>query len=77
LQINVRLFGILRDHLPVIQKGRAKIDLEDGASIADLLTYLDISRRVEVAINEEIEIDETHNLKEGDQVHIFTPIGGG
>jgi len=77
LQIDVKLSGILRDQLPAIQKGRAKIELRDGVSVADLVTHLEISRRVEVAINDEIETDETHVLVDGDQVHIFTTIGGG
>ncbi len=77
MQIDVKLLGILRDKLPAVQKGKAKIELQDGVSVADLLTHLEISRRVEVAINEEIETDETHILVDGDQVHIFTAIGGG
>jgi thiamine biosynthesis protein ThiS len=77
LQIDVKLLGILRDQLPAVQKGKAKIELQDGVSVAELLTHLEISRRVEVAINEEIETDETHILVDGDQVHIFTAIGGG
>jgi thiamine biosynthesis protein ThiS len=77
MQIDVKLLGILRDQLPAVQKGKAKIELQDGVSVADLLTHLEISRRVEVAINEEIETDETHILVDGDQVHIFTVIGGG
>lgn len=77
MQIDVKLLGILRDQLPAVQKGKAKIELQDGVSVAELLTHLEISRRVEVAINEEIETDETHILVDGDQVHIFTAIGGG
>jgi thiamine biosynthesis protein ThiS len=77
MQIDVKLLGILRDQLPAVQKGKAKIELQDGVSVADLLTHLEISRRVEVAINEEIETDETHILVDGDQVQIFTAIGGG
>ena len=77
MQIDVKLLGILRDKLPAVQKGKAKIELQDGVSVADLLTHLEISRRVEVAINEEIEIDETHILVDGDHVQIFTAIGGG
>ncbi len=77
MQIDIKLLGILRDQLPAVQKGKAKIELQDGVSVADLLTHLEISRRVEVAINEEIETDETHILVDGDQVHIFTVIGGG
>lgn len=77
LQIDVKLWGILRDQLPAIQKGKVIIKLQNGASVAALLAHLEISRRVEVAINEEIETDESHILIDGDQVHIFTAISGG
>ena len=77
MQINVKLFGILRDKIPAVQKGKAKIELKDGVSVADLLSHLEISRRVEVAINKEIETDDAHILVNGDQVHIFATIGGG
>lgn len=77
MHIHVKLHGILRDKLPVEQKGKTDIELQDGNSIADLFSHLGISRRVEIAINEEIEIDTTHVLVDGDQVHLFTAIGGG
>lgn len=77
MHIHVKLHGILRDKLPVEQKGKTDIELQDGNSIADLFTHLGISRRVEIAINEEIEIDTTYVLVDGDQVHLFTAIGGG
>jgi thiamine biosynthesis protein ThiS len=77
LQINVKLLGILRDQLPAVQKGKIQVELQDGASVADLLTYLDITRRVEVAVGDEIKADMNHILTDGDQVDIFTAIGGG
>ncbi|MEK6222626.1 MAG: MoaD/ThiS family protein [Chloroflexota bacterium] len=77
MRIQVKLYGILRDQLPAAQKGETELELPEGADIQSLLNQLKISRRVEVAINEDIETEYVHVLKEGDQVHIFTAVGGG
>ena len=77
MQVNVRLHGILRDKLPAAQKGKTVVELPEGATVAQLLTHLDLTRRVEVAINEEHEADDDTVLHHEDQVHLFTVIGGG
>ena len=77
MQVNVHLHGILRDHLPPEAKGRATMDLEDGATISDLITQLGIKRRVIIALNGNQKPENTHILDDGDQVSIFTVIGGG
>ena len=77
MQVNVHLHGILRDHLSPEAKGRATINLEDGASVGDLITHLGIKRRVIVALNGGQKSEKTHVLEDGDQVAIYTVIGGG
>ena len=77
MRINVKLFGILRDRLPASQKGKTVIELQEGDTVAELLAHLEINRRVEVAIGDDVETDKSHILNDGDQVHIFTTIGGG
>ena len=77
MEVDVHLHGILRDHLPPEAKGRATIDLEDGATVGDLTTQLGIKRRVIVALNGDHKPEQTHILEDGDQVSIFTVIGGG
>ena len=77
MQINVKLLGILRDKLPAVQKGKTQVELQDGASVADLLASLNITRRVKVAVGDDIEADMDHILTDGDHVDIFTAIGGG
>ena len=77
MQVNVHLHGILRDHLSPEAKGRATINLEDGASVGDLITHLGIKRRVIVALNGGQKSEKTHILEDGDQVAIYTVIGGG
>jgi thiamine biosynthesis protein ThiS len=73
----VHLHGILRDHLPPEAKGRATINLEDGTTVGDLITQLGIKRRVIIALNGNQKPEKTHILDDGDQVSIFTVIGGG
>jgi thiamine biosynthesis protein ThiS len=51
--------------------------LDDGTTLADLLKHLDIQRRVVVSINGVHITDETHPLKDGDAVKIFSSISGG
>ena len=77
MQVNVHLQGILRDHLPSEAKGRATINLEDGATVSDLINQIGIKRRVIVSLNGNQKPDETHILQDGDQVAIYTIIGGG
>jgi thiamine biosynthesis protein ThiS len=77
LQVKVHLHGILRDHLPPEAKGRATVDLDEGLAVGDLLAQLGIKRRVVVALNDEQEPDETHTLRDGDEVSVYTIIGGG
>lgn len=77
MYVQVQLFGFLRDKLPAGQKGKAKVELPNGASVVELLAQLNITRRVEIAINDQLETEKSHILKNGDQVHLFTLIGGG
>lgn len=77
MQVDVHLHGILRDYLPTQAKGRATIDLNEGATVGDLLARLGINRRVVIGLNDEQEPDETHVLQDGDHLSIYTVIGGG
>jgi thiamine biosynthesis protein ThiS len=77
LQVKVHLHGILRDHIPPKAKGRATVSLDDGATVGDLLAQLGIKRRVIIALNGDQEPDQTHILQDGDQVSIYTLVGGG
>lgn len=77
MQVHVHLHGILRDLIPPEAKGRATLSLSDGATVGDLLDQLGIKRRVVVALNDDHEPDRTHILRDGDQVSIYTIIGGG
>jgi molybdopterin converting factor small subunit len=91
MRIEVQLFSILRDCLPPdAERGRATIHMPDGATLADLVTYLGIDRRLgfsatdvvgragwQVMVSGEYTPDVDRVLRDGDQVRIFPPVAGG
>jgi molybdopterin converting factor small subunit len=91
MQIQVRLFSILRDCLPAgALRNRATVDLPDGACLADLIVQLGIDKRLgyageqvvaeagwQVLVNGSFEPDMRRVLQAGDQVQIFPPVAGG
>jgi thiamine biosynthesis protein ThiS len=77
LDINLQLYSILREKLPKDAKGRAVLQLDEGVTLADLLDELDINRRVVISVNGVHESDNTRQLKDGDEVKIFSSVSGG
>ena len=77
LDIHLQLFSILRGILPPELKGRTVIQLNEGSTLKDLLSELDINRRVAISVNDKHERDRSRVLEDGDQVKIFTSVGGG
>lgn len=77
MEIHLQLYSILRDKLPEEAKGKADLELEDGATLADLLDKLEIHRRVVVSINGDHVSERSHRLQEGDEVKLFSSISGG
>ncbi|MGJ3237202.1 MAG: MoaD/ThiS family protein [Anaerolineae bacterium] len=76
MQITVRLFGRLREHLPQAQRGRATLALRADATVQDVLDQLTIAEHVTVAINDE-HASEGDTLGDGDTVQIFEVAAGG
>jgi thiamine biosynthesis protein ThiS len=77
MKVHLQLFSILRDKLPKEARGEAVLDLAQGATVADLLQKLDIQRNVVVSINDVHEPDRTRSLQDGDDIKIFSSVGGG
>jgi len=77
IEIRLQLYSILREKLPPESKGRAVFQLNDGATLADLLNELDITRKVVISFNDDHESDMSRRLQDGDQVKIFSSISGG
>jgi len=77
LEIHLQLYSILREKLPIDAKGRAVLQLNEGATLADLLNKLDIKRRVVISVNGVHESDKSRQLRDGDAVKIFQSVSGG
>jgi sulfur carrier protein ThiS len=77
LEIHLQLYSILREKLPIEAKGRAVLQLDEGATLADLLNELGIKLKVVVSVNGIQESDKSRQLRDGDAVKIFSSISGG
>ncbi len=91
MKVQVQLFSILRDCLPVdAVRGCASLELAEGARLTDLIVELGIDRRLghaaaslstdagwQVLVNGQFECDMSRPLAQGDQVQIFPPVAGG
>ncbi len=83
MKIDVKLFANLRARMPN-GVGRGTLELEDDATLVDLLQKLDIPEELSqmTLINgqhcpPEREWREKKKLKEGDVVSVFPPLAGG
>ena len=77
MEVHLQLYSILREKLPPEAKGRAVMQLDENASLADLLEELNITRRVVISVNDEHETDRSRQLQDGDEIKIFSSISGG
>lgn len=77
IEIHIRLFGILRDILPAEAKGRMTLQLPDGTTVQDVLAHFGITQLVSFAVNDEIDLDTAHQLKDGDRLEFFRISAGG
>jgi sulfur carrier protein ThiS len=79
MRVEVHLFSILREHLPPDgERGRVSVTVAQGATVADLIEQLGITRRVRlVAVNGVQESDRQRVLQDGDYVKLFPTMVGG
>ena len=77
MEVQLQLYSILREKLPLEVKGRAVLQLNEGATLTDILEDLHITRRVVISVNGSHETDKSRRLQDGDEVKIFSSISGG
>ena len=77
LEIHLQLYSILREKLPPESYGQTVVQLNDGASLQNLLDKLGITRKVVISVNDVHESDVSRQLQDGDRVKIFSSISGG
>ena len=79
MKIYVKLVGHLKKYTPSIVTGKnAPLQVKDGCTVKELVEELRIPADLPklIAVNE-MRIKSDHVLKDGDQIRIFPPIGGG
>lgn len=77
MEIHLQLYSILREKLPSDAKGRAVLQLGEGTTLADLLDELGIKLKVVISVNGVQESDKSRQLRDGDDVKIFSSLSGG
>jgi molybdopterin converting factor small subunit len=84
MQVQLRLFASLRDRLPDTKRGQGAVEIQEGASLLDLIEHLEIPDRQAqmVLVNGEqaprrAEARAALVLAEDDVVSIFPPLAGG
>lgn len=77
MQIQVRLYGALRDRLPREQRGRATLPVDGSQSIGEIVAQLGIDHPVMFAVNDQHELDESYRLHDGDLLALFEFTAGG
>ena len=84
LEVEVRLFASLRDHVPAEARGVVQLELEPGASVVDVIEHFGIEPRLAqmvlvngVQISRRWEERVALELESGDTVSIFPPVAGG
>ena len=77
MEIHLQLYSILREKLPTDAKGHAVMQLNEGATLVDILDELGINRRVVISLNGVLETEYSRQLRDGDFVKIFSSISGG
>ncbi len=77
--VQVKLFATLRRQYPHLGLGEAMpVELEDGATVAQLVSHLDLpAAEVKIVFVNGIVRDTDHVLADGDDLGIFPPVGGG
>lgn len=77
--VKVKVFATLRKYLPGVELGKSTdIQMKSGTSIAQLYEALGIPlEEIKLAYVNGVYCETDTILKDGDEVGIFPPIGGG
>lgn len=76
MEIKLTLHGILRDYLPRQAKGKTTLNLPEGANINDIVQQLNLKHTVSAAVGG-VQVENNYVLRDGDDLQLFRPIGGG
>lgn len=77
MKIRVRVFGPLKRYLPG-QAEDVSIEVSDGTTVDDLMKQRSIpDEDVFVVTVNGARVQSSHVLKDGDEICMFSPVGGG
>lgn len=76
MEVKITLHGILRDYLPRPVKGKTTLHLPEGTTIEAVVQQLNIKQNVSAAVNG-VEVQNSHILRGGEELHLFRLIAGG
>lgn len=77
-KVELRLFGHLREYLPMKGEPGVQVDVAEGSSIQDLIEKLGIPPSdPKIVLVNGLHAPKEQLLQEGDRVSIFPPIAGG
>ena len=84
MRIQVRLFANLRDRFPSDDRGRGEIELDEHATLADLIERLEIPDPLaQMVLVDGLQVSKSREerakriLENGQTVSIFPPVAGG
>jgi molybdopterin converting factor small subunit len=79
MQVNVKLFATLQRYKPEVFAGEVfVVELPEKSTLADLVAHLEIRvNEVKTMFVNGRARAEMYRLKDGDEVGIFPPVGGG
>ena len=79
MKIKVKLFATLRPYLGDVPSGKAvEMDISEGSTMGTLVELLKLPPdEVKICFVNGCIVELEESLKEGDEIGIFPPIGGG
>jgi sulfur carrier protein ThiS len=77
MNVQLEFYSVLREKLPREARGEAVLDLAEGATVADIMQMFDITGNVVVSVNDVHDPERSKALKDGDNVKMFSAVGGG
>lgn len=79
MEVKVKLFATLRDHLPKDSDGKScQIEIDEKTTIEQILTQLNVPGEIpKIILVNGLQGSADQTLKDGDVLSIFPPVAGG
>ena len=79
MRVRVKLHAVLRDYRPPDVKADVMlVDVDDGATVLNVLEYIGIPRkRLHAAFLNDEQVGVDAMLRDGDFLRLFPPVAGG